>query len=236
MRWARRPGFTLIELLVVIAIIAILAAMLLPALGSAKEHGRMAKCASNLRQIGLGCIMYADDTNGFLPPSYVDWLTHGQNQSLANVLSAYITMGNNSASAVDVYTCPTALFKVLGQFPNTYGANCYALVYWQYPGRVLQQMASIPRPSEVFENADAAVLSYGTSQAQSYFAGSDGVSTNQSLANNLCTSSFAIQNLQANNNCMLYRHVNQANAAFVDGHVQPIPYGTLLNRNIVVAY
>jgi prepilin-type N-terminal cleavage/methylation domain-containing protein len=63
----QRRAFTLIELLVVIAIIALLAAMLLPALARSKESGRQTACASNLRQLTLALMLYADDHEGLLP-------------------------------------------------------------------------------------------------------------------------------------------------------------------------
>jgi prepilin-type N-terminal cleavage/methylation domain-containing protein len=117
-------GFTLIELLVVIAIIAVLAALLLPALSRAKQQGQKIECMNNLRQLQLAWQLYADDHDGWLPRNdgggqdagrfyykyawTAGWLDYEANNS--DNTNTWVMM-NNSHGTIGAYTASAGIYK-----------------------------------------------------------------------------------------------------------------------------
>ncbi len=144
---ARKRGFTLIELLVVIAIIAILAAILFPAFAKAREAARRSSCSSNLKQMGIAVMQYAQEYDEKYPLAH-DYRTGGTNLTWRQTIQPYL-------KSTDLFRCPSnprggdiadganAAYNAPA-IPRSYAANFRVISPWDIGA---QAMANINAPS-----------------------------------------------------------------------------------------
>ncbi|MGI5818854.1 MAG: DUF1559 domain-containing protein [Armatimonadota bacterium] len=227
----QRKGFTLIELLVVIAIIAILAAILFPVFARARDKARQASCTSNLKQIGVALMMYAQDYDERFPPYEVNHGTSTRRASAAyDLVHPYI---NNE----EVHVCPSGEydttsstghggaatrggFDVTGPGVLTTGIrSSYSVVRQQ--SDPAQHVIPTPFPSSgrkmaQFERPAETIMVF---EAVSYYVGNKaGIGFNND-------DTPALWHATTTGRCgqMMYRHNLQMNVVYADGHVKSVP-------------
>lgn len=197
----KRKAFTLIELLVVIAIISILAAILFPVFARARENARRASCLSNLKQIGLGVMMYVQDYDERFP--YYYYPTEGD--TWIDVIQPYV-------KSKQVFHCPS--FSFSNEPLHQYGANARFIP--NPAGNVTYTLSYLDGASGLYMLMDNGNYKINPQYAYNsnnweYLPGSGDVG-------GICDNAGPPD--RGYEDCMSGRHFDGVNMLFADGHVK----------------
>jgi len=224
-----RKGFTLIELLVVIAIISILAAILFPVFARARENARRATCLSNLKQIGLGMLMYNQDYDERYPKTY-SALASGDipadNEVFFDGFESWQQMIYPYVKSHQLFFCPNTPSPVGADIASDPRTNPLSRLlnanygYSQYIGSTSNPlaMAAIVSPATTYMLAETGVYSFQANDFRGYNGkyngsyylpggGAHGISCDTVVA-------------EFKSDCMNGRHFGGITIAFADGHVK----------------
>lgn len=239
----KQIGFTLIELLVVIAIIAILAAILFPVFGRARENARRTSCLSNLKQMGLGMLQYAQDYDETNPVRWWDangsggGNPDGMDMVWQDMIYPYI-------KSAQIYTCPsrsTETYEFYRPYPRgsigqkfwgQYAANCvyssggysYTTGGVTYTGNspMGKRLAAIPKSSETIWAVEGPSGANGNDAGQVYWGGG--------IIPNVDKSSEPYRLMAGPDMRAVAPHMNTTNVLYCDGHAKNSQLDNLLQR------